>query len=212
MAQCSLHKWISKDKFDYVSGEHDGFARLEDRAILARSILFIKKNYWIVRESIRSLNEHQAGIRFHFDSSANPGVDDGVLDAASGFSIRSFGVGEWVEEDSWVSHCYGQKERAKTCTFIATLESGGDEIISFLLPQKPETDWTVTEIEADGGRAFVLSVGKTVDLVMIRSDEWVWMRFLDEQLQETISTREDTDLSEPALSALIGDIRKYVRD
>ena len=212
MAQCSLHEWISDEKFDYVSGEHDGFARLEDRAILARSILFIKGNYWIVRESIRALNEHQAGIRFHFDSSASPRVNEKAHDTVSGFTIQCFGVGRWVEEDSPVSHCYGQKEQAKTCTFVATLESGRDEVVSFLLPQKAGIELRVSEIEADGGRAFVVSGGKSLDLVMIRAGEWVWMRLADGQVQETISTRGDADLSDPGLSALIGNIKKYVRD
>jgi hypothetical protein len=52
----------------------------------------------------------------------------------------------------------------------------GDEVFSFLLPQSAETTWQVKEIPAQDGRAFQVDGGKTQDLVMIRGDEWQWVR------------------------------------
>ena len=43
----------------------------------------------------------------------------------------------------------------------------GDEIFSFLLPEKGEMAWQVREIQVADGRAFVANVGKRQDLVMI---------------------------------------------
>lgn len=193
--------WITRDRFDFVAGQHLGFERLQDRAELTRGILFLKGDYWIIRDSVGSLADHQANLLFHFDSSAEPLVKDGVRDVKSGFSIQCFGAGRWLEEYNWVSHCYGQKEKAKVCTFSAILGRGG-QIISFLLPQRGESEWRVTEIPAKGGQAFAVHRAKTLDLVMIRSDErmealgfvsdieWLWMRFSNGKVQEIITVPE----------------------
>jgi hypothetical protein len=164
---CRLRKWVSDERYDYVSGEHDGF--------LERSILFLKGNYWIVRDKLTSVNEHRGDVWFHFESSAKPLLDTAVRDAESGFSIWCFGDGRWVEEESWISHCYGQRERAKAFAF-SLLFKNGDEVFSFLLPQQAETAWRVREIPAEDGRAFEVDGGNTRDLVMIRGDEWRWVR------------------------------------
>ncbi|HUE84277.1 MAG TPA: heparinase II/III-family protein, partial [Pyrinomonadaceae bacterium] len=202
-ANCSLGKWISNDRFDFVSGEHDGYglAHRYSSATLERSILFLKRDYWIMRDDVIALENHRASLLFHFDSSAKPVVDGGVRDAESGFTIKCFGDGHWLEEDTWVSHCYGQKENAKTCIFSAVLRDGKD-IFSFLLPGKAEIEWRVTEIPAQGGNAFTVSGANTMDLVMIRCDErvetlgyvsdseWLWIRFSNGKVQDIVSLPE----------------------
>ena len=206
IAQCSLQKWISADRFDFVSAQHDGFMRLQDPAMVKREILFLKGNYWILRDTIASSQEHRVDVRFHFDSL--PGAETSL-------NIYCFANGHQVEEEAFVSNCYGQKEAAKTLSFSATLRDGA-EVISFLLPQKQGTKWAVREIEAQNWRAFVVCAGKTVDLVIIpAADAWVWIRILNGQVRETVSTRMSTDdtdqeidLADPRLSALIED---YVR-
>ncbi|MFZ0063004.1 MAG: hypothetical protein WAL47_13320, partial [Pyrinomonadaceae bacterium] len=77
--------------------------------------------------------------------------------------------------------------------FTATLK-GGSEIVTFLLPRTAEVKWKVAEIETSRGRAFEVSVGKTRDLVMIRGGEWVWQRFIEDQLQETVSLQPETNV------------------
>lgn len=167
---CRLRKWISEERFDFVSGERDG--------LLERSILFLKGNYWIVRDKMLSVNDHRGDIWFHFDSSAR-----------SGLSILSFGRdGRWVEEDRWISHCYGQKEPAKACAY-SVLFKDGDEVFSFLLPQTAETQWQVKEIPAQAGRSFVIDGGKTQDLVMIQGDEWSWVRSSGDEVEEVVNVR-----------------------
>ena len=161
---CRLRQWISEERFDFIAAEHDGF--------LQRSILFVKGEYWIVRDKVADANEHRGDVWFHFDSSANPLLDGtAVRDEASGFAVRCFGNGRWIEENASVSHCYGQREPAKAYAFSARFRNG-DEVFSFLLPQNAQ----VTETEAPDGRAFIVDGGKTQDLVMIRGDEWRWVR------------------------------------
>jgi hypothetical protein len=164
---CRLRKWISEEQFDFVSGEHDG--------LLERSILFLKDNYWIVRDKLSSANEHRGDVWFHFPSSAKPVLNGALRDEESGFGIWCLGNGRWVEEDSWTSQCYGQRAPAKAYAF-SVIFKGGDEVFSFLLPQTSETAWQVREIPAEDGRAFEVDGGKTQDLVMIRGDEWRWVR------------------------------------
>ena len=176
-ARCSLQQWISKNRFDFVSGRHDGFMRLRNPAMVTREILFLKHDYWIVRDAVSSSGDHRLDVRFHFESAR---YTEKVLD------IRCFGNGHCVEEEVFISHCYGQREQAKAVTFSSTLRSGGD-VISFLLPQEAGSDWRVTEKEAEEGRAFEVSRGKTLDVVMIHSGQWIWKRFVDGELQEVVS-------------------------
>jgi len=161
---CRLRKWISEERFDFISGEHDGFLR--------RSILFVKGEYWIIRDTVADGNEHHGDVWFHFDSSAKPFLDGAsVRDVESGFSLWCFGNGRWIEENHWVSHCYGQREPAKAYAFSAHFKHG-DDVFSVLLPQEAQ----VKEIEVPEGRAFSVDGGKSQDLVMIRGDEWQWVR------------------------------------
>ena len=183
-ARCSLKTWIAEDRFDFVSGEHDGFMRLPNPATVTREILFLKGDYWIIRDALNSSTEHRADVSFHFDSST--GIESNLV-------IRCFGDGELVAEEGFVSHCYGQKEPAKVISFAANLAVDKD-VISFLLPQTPGIGWRVTEIEASDGRAFEVVGGKTRDLVMIRPGEWVWKRFVDGQLKEIVSPKTQTDV------------------
>jgi hypothetical protein len=171
-AQCALKEWISQNRFDFVSGQHDGYMRLQDPVTVKREILFLKQDYWIVRDTISGSAEHRVDVRFHFA----PG---------SSLDIRCFGYGQWVEEKALVSHCYGQKEPSKALSFTAILK-GGAEVVSFLLPQKD--DWQVREIEAQEGRAFEVCGAKTVDLVIIpAADAWIWTRTIEGGRKETIS-------------------------
>jgi hypothetical protein len=181
-ARCSLEQWISEDRFDFVSGRHDGFMRLQNPAMVTREILFLKHDYWIVRDAISTSSEHRLDIRFHFESER---YAETVLD------IQCFGNGHYIEEEALLSHCYGQKEQARAVTFSATLR-GGEDVISFLLPQESGSEWRVIEKEAEKGREFEVSRGNFRDVVMIRSGQWLWKRFLDGELHETVSPQTQT--------------------
>ena len=179
IAGCSLERWVTEDRFDFVSAQHDGFMRLPDPVMVKREILFLKHDYWIIRDTITSVQEHQVDVRFHLDSGLpiEPGID-----------IQCFGSDRRVEEKTLVSHCYGQKEAASALGFTATMKGGGD-LITFLLPQKPGTGWKAKEIEAKNGRAFEVAGANSLDVVIIPpSGAWVWTRSIDGHVRETVST------------------------
>jgi heparinase II/III-like protein len=180
IARCSLEKWISEERFDFVSGRHDGFMRLSDPVTVKREILFVKGDYWVIRDTVTGSQTHRVEVRFHYDS---------VPDVAKNLSILCFGNGREVEEEGFVSHCYGQKEPAKILSFSTAFDGRGD-VITFLLPRKGQSEWTVREVEAQDGRAFEVHAGNRVDLVIIPAvDAWVWTRNIDGQARETFWTK-----------------------
>ena len=54
--------WISNAAFDYVSGTYAGYENLTHR----RSILFVKPDYWIVRDDVRGTGSHVYDQNWHF--------------------------------------------------------------------------------------------------------------------------------------------------
>jgi hypothetical protein len=201
IARSSAANWTSCERFDYVKGRHDGYSRLPAPATHSRSILFLKKNYWIIRDQVTSAAEHRADLQFHFNAEAAPLIE--VLDdelpyltergAHVGLDIAVAGRGQWRREDGWVSHCYGEKSPARFYSYSA-LVNGDDEMLTFMLPRASvsEIQPRVREVEAIGGKAFEVTHEKGVDIVMIRklgtgqpvemerltsNFEWTWARF-----------------------------------
>jgi hypothetical protein len=182
IANCSAVSWISRKRFDFVSGEHDGFLRLDDPVTTNRSILFLKQEYWIVRDCLTSSGGHRADVRFHLAPTASPVVEGNVVhDPNTGFSIHSFGDGQWIKEDSWFSQSYGQKQKADAYVFRVNF-TGEAEIISFLVPSSG--DWQITPIKAREGAAFVIDGANGQDLVIIRGEEWEWLRLSHEPIRK----------------------------
>jgi hypothetical protein len=174
-AQCS--SWIEQERFDYVVASHDGFTRLVEPATHTRSILFIKNNYWVVRDQVESCGAHHLQAWFHLDPRVAPlhGKENCVrVISENGNSavlqIATFARnGEWETEQGWVSECYGEKREAPVFVFTI-LAKGSEELVTFLLPEvagaseKPR----VRQIEAVNGRAFEIEIGGRHDILMLR--------------------------------------------
>jgi hypothetical protein len=196
VTDCRCAKWVTRSRVDYVEGHYPSPPA---SAIHARSILFLKQDYWIMRDRIRSRPGRRADVWFHFDSDTQPllQADDKTAmivetDNRQGLNICCFGKsGHWRREDGWVSHCYGEKVSSRVYAF-SVVTTGNDELISFLLPQSIGTVLTrVSAVESIGGQAFEVTHEKGLDVVMIRRDEqrpvemkliasdfaWTWVRF-----------------------------------
>ena len=169
ITSCEGLGWIEHKRFAFVSGLHRGFERLSRPGIHTRQILFLKHDYWIIRDRIELTGKHQIDLWFHFESGTSPLVSEaGVLEngASGGLKIASFAPGgRWAKEDGWVSHCYGERERAPVCVFSAPAE-GAFEIITFLLPDAAER--RVEEIEVSGGRGFEIRSAHSRDVVIVK--------------------------------------------
>ncbi|HUS09700.1 MAG TPA: alginate lyase family protein [Pyrinomonadaceae bacterium] len=199
VAESRAEKWISCEPFDYVEAKHNGYARLRQPATHKRSILFVKHDYWIIRDQVSSEGEHRADLSFHFVAGAVPLVEVVenqsiaivVHDGLQGLSILSFArEGRWRREEGWVSHCYGDKAPARVYVFSAPVSNDAD-LVTFLLPQAGVLAGKrlVRDSEAIGGKAFEVAHDNGFDLVMIRSSDrvesarlvsdfdWTWARF-----------------------------------
>jgi len=64
--------WFSNPALDYVSGIFIGYPDISHR----RSIVFIKPNYWIVRDRITGSGDHTYDQNWHFPVDAKPVVDN----------------------------------------------------------------------------------------------------------------------------------------
>lgn len=197
--------WISRARFDYFQGRHDGYQRLPAPVAHSRAVLFLKNDYWLVRDRVQSEGKHRYDLWFHFAVGAAPGLqftdDFGAsvqeMNEAAGLEITSFGQhASWRREEQMVSHCYGERQPAAVYVFSATPATtiGGCDLVTFLMPRaSAEPAGRVCAIETSGGQAFELLGESTYDIVMIKaagepsskvetarlaSDfEWTWARF-----------------------------------
>lgn len=200
IAHCKASSWLSCDRFDYVEGSHEGYRRLPDPVTLKRTALFLKNDYWVIHDRVLSHSSHTADVAFHFDSGLVPSLSRSVTGrtiiregtTGNGFlEIHSFGNGEWKQENAWVSDCYGRRQPSVVCVFSATVGAGQD-VISFLLPGIEESESSIEEIKASGGRAFRITRKSAFDVLMILDGGRVeaehltsnfgltWARFVDE--------------------------------
>ena len=192
IAKCEPLSWISERRFDFVEGRQDGYERLPEPVKHARSILFLKNDYWLIRDRLSSIGNHILALRFHFapesilqvsDAEANKGVPQ-LLDLSgkeAGLQVAVFSedkgqAGCWRREDSSVSQCYGSSEAAPVWTFSAKFlanSATSEELITFLLPNPGGNlaKFEVKEVEAIGGRAFEITNGDHCDLLMLRNSQ-----------------------------------------
>jgi hypothetical protein len=66
IANCRRTAWISQQRFDYIVASHDGYERLSSRATHQRTILFLKNDYWVLRDQVESMGKYQ--LKSHFSA------------------------------------------------------------------------------------------------------------------------------------------------
>ena len=172
ITSCKPLNWIEHERFTYVSGRHNGYEELAKPGTHTRSILFLKRDYWLLRDRLELSGAHGIDQWFHFESGAAPAVsEDGAIEENStrgGLRIYSFAPGgAWRQEEGCVSHCYAERTAAPVCVFSAAVE-GDSEVVTFLLPQTDGIGYRVEEFEVTGGRGFVVRNGILHDFVIIR--------------------------------------------
>lgn len=171
-----VHSWIAQDRFDFFEGAHDGFsgAGVTD---YRRSILFLKNDYWIMRDYVEARGEHDYALNFHLNSGVLASLEaaaDGRLCAGEtdsgafgGWRIFTFGDnGVWQKKESWMSNLYGRKMNAPFLRF-ASKGREAQEFFTFMIPAeknfaKPE----IFESFVAGGRAFVIKYRDYTDLFL----------------------------------------------
>lgn len=201
IARAEAQSWINRERFDHFAGTHNGYERLDEKLAVERGVLFLKGDYWIVRDRVGgAAAAHRYDLRFHFASGADPAAEtDGGVTAVrercaggSGLDIFAFNPrGEWRGEEGWVSRRYGARTPAPV--FIFTIQAtGAQEFMTFIIPHSAHdktTETRVRETKARGGRCFEIT-GKRMHDVLLAGDggmvesarlasdfEWAWARF-----------------------------------
>ena len=213
VARCQLLDWRSSDRFDVFEGEHDGFRRLAAPVSYKRSLVFIKKSYWILRDRAESTGVHDFAQHFLFSPDATPRLVSQTIDfggticcertpGEAGLDIVTFSDhGTWAIKDGWVSTRYADRRIAKTAVFTVSAAASAD-LITFLLPRPADATGDLPkQVATQGGRAFTLHHGGDKglsDLFLVRRDAmiaaagfatdaaWLWLRRQDDKLVELI--------------------------
>ena len=192
VARCEQRLSAASDRFQFVEGAHDGFARLPSPAEHVRGVLFVRGEYWVVRDRVTSAGPHEVTVRWHLApglraQAASPEVVD-VADGEPRFQLAAFGSGAFSLGDGWVSPQYGARERAVVCAYTQA-GGGAQEVITFLIPAPAHGPAPrVREVAAHGGRAFLVEGPSGRDVLLLGSGgrvesddvetdaEWAWVR------------------------------------
>jgi hypothetical protein len=197
IAEAHANAWHTHPRFDYFAGSHDGYARLDGHETYERAVLFLKQDYWIVRDRVRATGTHRYDLNFHFAPGVEPLIEaDGdaeivraASDGESGMTLCACGgAGVWQEEQGWVSRCYGARTRASVCRYTSEGE-GAQEFITFALPARVADDAYVRRTNVAGGSSYELRRESGRDVLLTRDQssvsddrlvsdfEWTWARF-----------------------------------
>ena len=187
----SVSEWLSHDRFDFVEASHNGYRRLENSpAEHSRSILFLRNEYWIMRDFVNTRGEHSYQQNFHFGSGTNPSIansEDGSKfvrefpGGESGMGLFVFGDGlKWRRKEGWISKAYGNRQTAPFIQ-VSSKGKGPQEFFTFMLPRdRGDAEPTVFETDVAGGRAFVINYRTYQDLfVFADGDELIRTEIFD---------------------------------
>jgi hypothetical protein len=183
-ANARLKNWISQERFDFFEGSHDGYEKLSDAATHTRSVLFLKNDYWIMRDFVETSGRHDYKLNFHFDAATAPTIETGEngnsfvdeTSAASEIGLRLFTFGDngtWEKRESPISTAYGKKIDAPFLQY-ASRGTGAQEFFTFILPNETAGGSDapqVFEVEVSGGRAFVINFRGYQDLFVFTDGE-----------------------------------------
>lgn len=191
-AKAHVKSWISDDRFEFFDGWHDGYDRLPDAAAMhKRSVLFLKNDYWIIRDFVKTTGVNSYQQNFHFINGTDPLIE--ATEAGNfcvsekpdkektGLRIFTFGDnGGWQRKAGWISNILGKKKSSPFLRYTSR-GIGSQEFFTFLLPVNPFEDAPeVAESEINGGRAFVINYRDYQDLLVFAdSDDIIRTEFFD---------------------------------
>ena len=123
-AETRRNAWIAEDRFDLFEGTHNGYERLASPAIHTRSILFLKGDYWIMRDVVETAGSHEYSLNFHYAGDCKPEIGPGGgFVGDSDHRLYTFGDnGSWQQKESWISNNHGNRKNAPFVRYISTGE------------------------------------------------------------------------------------------
>jgi uncharacterized heparinase superfamily protein len=122
MARVRCLRWETGETYDYVEGEHDGYARLRSPVIHHRSIRYAKPDRWTITDRLTSDGRanHLYQLHFHLAPSAQP---EHITVSSSRITFPN-GIALFIETehpsttsvelcDAWTSYTWKQKQASK---------------------------------------------------------------------------------------------------
>ena len=135
-AGAALAVWDCGSAVDYFEGSHDGYSRLVPPAVHARSILFVHRRIWVIRDVV-SGGAHPFEVRWHAGIGIRvvPGTGRDLRfagDDGAGLYLAA-SAGTISVESDWTSPVFGVREA--TQVGVTAMAAGeGDTVISVLVP------------------------------------------------------------------------------
>ncbi len=193
VARPALHAWKTHPRFDFFEGSHDGFQRLDPTARHIRSVLFIKRLGWIMRDRVESTDRHAIRVHFHsapglriVNADRSARLTDG---SGTGLLLSVFaGDGALVQSDEWVAPSYGHRIQAPVLTYLVPNSRSADIITTLISCRHDPERYQAEQLECLGGRAFhitgpeghhdiLIGNGDAVAASHIETDAaWAWVR------------------------------------
>lgn len=112
-----LHAWKSTSQYDLFDGAHSGYERLDAPVRHRRQVLFVKPDYWIVRDLLQSTGPHAYDLYLHLAPSevevVPPALAARFPSGAALLMLLLEPQGAAISvEAGWVSLRYGTKTTA----------------------------------------------------------------------------------------------------
>jgi hypothetical protein len=221
VAQCSQQQWISNQYFDFFQGQHDGYLRLNPAISHIRSILFLKGDYWIIRDHVEATVADKVDLWLHLAPGLTAEIVDGCDSQARTAIVPPLlaltivgGEAELTSEKGWVSYCYGTRQDAEICRY-STIVDGIKDIFTFLIPAKNDSATpSVYQMPALNGHAFRIQWDDRTDIVLMGGGEPVHVRELEltSDFQWALLRFDSNDTNVPVDVKLLNGSRIRMRD
>lgn len=193
-ARGTLHRWITRERFDFFEGSHDGYAQLPDPVEVRRAVLFIKGGYWIVRDRVVAHGAHEAASRLVFPSDARVTRAAGGVMVEAGDPPACMAIGiagaahEAVLDEMPCSPSFRQLARCPVFT-VRAAGTGEIELVMALVPgagaaERPALErcralhGSIYRIAAGPfeDRLGLTAAGRVADNELDADFEWCWVR------------------------------------
>lgn len=162
-ADARCERWQSTDEYDYFSGSHDGYSRLQDPVIHRREIRFTKQSKSIVvRDTLDCTSLHEAEICWHFSEHCKVSIENGLVVAEQG-NVRlemlasdktitpELSIGQEDPPFGWVSRSLDYKTPSPSVVFRKTISGRFEVSTSISISILPAEDTIPSFNSSDTG-------------------------------------------------------------
>lgn len=184
---CLEHCMLST-AFDCVEASHNGYRRLAQPVVHRRAVVFLKPDYWLIRDELWGEGEHQIDRYFHFAAVETIRQRDGTAIHARSplgknlavISVEKEGIavesthGGNEPEDGWLAMSYGRKMQAPVvrCSTKATLPIALNTLLIPFRDDAPQVKVDAIQLPGSNSlseQGFVIEIGGKKDILFFSS-------------------------------------------